>query len=265
MPLIRATLFFEQEGYGWSEGYWLNGANPDLRSYGAVVDRLAQKRIWLSGGNTRLRYSRWSEEGVFRDSFGATYPGLGLRGDPAQESDEPNTALLTRFRDPTGRHLKNLYLRGVWDLVVKEGGVYTPTPAYTARFDDFRAQLIQDLWGWRGSTSKIQALITNVAQDASGTVTITTGSNVFAGPFPQLAQVRVAEVLGSTEINGVLVGRANSATTFQTKNRISIFPYLSGGRLTFNVYGHILIDIALVSRVANRKVGRPSYKSVGRR
>lgn len=265
MPKIRATLFFSQKGYGWTETGWFDGASTDLNTYFGKIDALAQKRIKLCGNNTFLPYLRWSQEGVFRDVALWAYPGSGLQGGTGKDSDAPTTALLLNLRNSTATRRKNVYLRGVWDEGVIAGGVYSPTPAYVALMNDYIAQLVADGWGWLGVNTTTLQNISGVTQQPSGLVQLTFAGNLFPGPFPAQFTVNISGVQGAAQVNGVQRVIASSATICETKNRISIFPWTAGGRGRLNTQDLITIAGGTVRRVVERKAGRPSYLSRGRR
>lgn len=265
MPLIRATWFFQQLEYGWTETLWIDGASLDAVPVQQAVDRYAQKRIKLSGAQTRLKYYRISLEGVFRDARGFTYPGGGLAGMTGKASDAPQVALLTYFRTLAGGSTRLQYLRGIWDEIVFEGGTYTPGADFISRFDDWRAQVFNDAWGWYGVTARQQANVTAVVQDPAGTVSVTLDGNIFAGPPFVGTTVRIAGVLGATQINGQQIITPTAANAFKTRRRISIFPWTTGGRVTNVTKGLIPVQVIAPFRIVERKVGRPSYLSRGRR
>lgn len=265
MAIIKVTWFFEQNGYGWTESFWRNGANVNDPTIAPAADLYATKRIRCSGRETYLRYVRWSEEGVFRDSFGRTYSGYGLQGDSTRVSDEPNTALLMRWRDAAGTRVKQQFLRGVWDSVVDNGGNYTPTAAFTAAINSYIAEVTNGSWGWYGKFNNIVSPILSVTQDASGLVNIVLTNNVFPGPFPQSTMVRIRGVQGATQINGQHLIKATDATHAMTQRRIAIFPYTALGQLTYQTKQLIVTTIGAPQRIVNRKVGGVFYHSRGRR
>jgi hypothetical protein len=258
-------MFFAQRTYGWSESAWFNGISNDLNSYFGQIDALAQKRIKLCGITTTLPFVRWSQEGVFRDVALWGYPGGGLPGTAAKDSDAPSTALLLALRNGLATRHRNIYLRGIWDEGVVTGGVYTPSVAYVALMNDYLAQLVAGGWGWLGNNTTTESILTNVVQNVNGTVDLTAAAAVLPGPFPQEATIRVSGVLGASQVNGVQIVRASSATQFNTKKRISIFPYQAGGKARYSTKDLILIAGGTVRRVVERKPGRPSYQSRGRR
>lgn len=265
MAIVRATLFFEQLGRGWTESYWRDSGSASLADQFAIVDVLAAKRIKCSGVQTFLRYARVSAEGVFRDAAVRTYTGAGLPGLSSENSDVPTTCLLVRCRNATFTKLKFVYLRGIWDSIVTAGGTFIPGASFTAYFNDFAAALVQGAWGWLGADVTTKVNIANVVQELNGTVTITAAANVFPGPpFPRTT-VRIAGVQGAVAINGPQIVQATAATICHTTKRIPIFPYTTGGTLAYQTKALIPITQATPDRIAERKVGNVSYVSRGRR
>lgn len=265
MPLIRATWFFQQQGYGWTENLWLNGTDSDLNSYTGKVNDYAVKRAVLSGNETFIIGARWSVENVFRDALGLDFPGSGLQGKTTQESDSPDTALLVHMRNTGGTKRRNHFLRGVWDSVVKTGGLYTPTAAWTGYLNAWKAEISQKGWGWLTRGNRVQQNVTAVIQTAGGQVDVTTAGVLFPLPLPSSANVSISGVSGAFQINGPQIVVPTQQDRFLTRNRIAIFLYNSGGRVTYTTPVFQGIDEAGVSRVVERKVGRPSGKSPGRR
>lgn len=268
MPIVRCNFFFQQQGYGWTETYWTTGTDTDIRQYFDKADTLAKKRAILSGKETFLEAVRLSAEGVFRDATGVTYPGDGLKGKADQISDAPATALLIGMKNAAATKARNIFLRGVWDACVDEGGRFKPTDAYTGYLNQFFAELTQAApqtgWGWLGAVTRVPGNVTTVTQDLSGTVLINLASDVFPGPFPQDTSVRISGVLGATQINGQQIVRATAPRVCSTRRRISIFPYTTGGKLTYNAKDYIPAFVCSPKRIVERKPGRPSYRSAGR-
>lgn len=262
MPTIQGTLFFEQEGYGWTESLYKLGTDSDLRTYLPGLYTLATKRAKLSGTQTAIRHTRVSTVGVFRDVGGEN---VNLVGDGSHESDTPATALLIFMNDVTSLKHKFLFMRGIWDSVVKIGGLYQPTTAYIANFNAWAAEVRAGGWGWNGAATKIEQLVTNVVQNVDKTVTVTLGAELFPVPRPDFATVRISGVQGAVQLNGSQVVRVNDGTHFTTKFPIAMFPWTVGGKVTYTVKGFVAAFGVGVERITERKPGRPSYKSVGRR
>lgn len=264
MAIIRCTLFFEQGKYGWTESYWTNAASltdPAMQARGL---QLAQKRIKVSGAHTTLPYMRYSVEGVFRDAFFNVLPSNGLVGTINKISDAPSTALLCTQKTADNSKSRNIYLRGIWDDVVHNGGEYVPAPDFSAAFDDYRTRLIADAWGWLGVASKDVGNAATVVQNLNGTVTVTTVENMFDAPHPRNGRVSISGMQGSTQLNGQQRVRITAANSFTTRDRIAIFDYLTGGTITEVTLGFQQISQVNLSRVVRRKAGRPSFVSAGR-
>jgi hypothetical protein len=265
MPNIRLTMFFEQAGQGFTESYWTTGTDPDVRSYRTAADFLANKRIKVSGEQTRLTNIRLNVEGVFRDLVGGTYPGGGLQGTIGKPSDFVDTALMMRGASADSKFRRSNYVRGIWDEVVTTGGDYVPNADFLAVLGPFVSALINRGWGWLGRTTRLFAPIATVTQDVSGAVNFTLGADLFPGPFPQRVGVRISGVLGAYQLNGPQVVVATSARIASTAGRTSIFPYTTGGRVLLTTSAFIPFDSVTARRIVERKAGRPSYKSAGRR
>jgi hypothetical protein len=262
MPTIQGTIFFEQEGYGWTESLYKVGTDTDLRTYLPGLYTLATKRIKLSGAQTQIKHTRVSSVGIFRDVDGEN---LNLVGDGSHESDTPATALLIFMNDVTSLKHKFMFMRGIWDSVVKIGGLYQPTVAYSANFAAWRVEVVAGTWGWLGTATKIEQLVTNVVQNVDKTVTVTLAAELFPVPRPDFASVRISGVQGAVQLNGQQIVRVNSGTQFTTKFPVAMFPWTVGGKVTYNLKGFVAASGIGVERVTERKPGRPSYKSVGRR
>jgi hypothetical protein len=265
MPTIRVNFFFQQQGYGWTDTQWTQGTDTDIRAYFAKANALAAKRIACSGAQTFLTAVRISAEGIFRDATGTFYPGDGLQGTATQISDAPATALLIGMKDVTATKARNVFLRGVWDSCVDEGGKFIPTAAYTAKLNAYFAELTQQNWGWLGATSRNVANVMTATQDPSGVVLVSVNADLFVAPFPVLGSVRISGVLGATQLNGQQIISGSAARNFSTRRRISIFPYTTGGKVTFNTKAFIPVLVCATKRIVERKPGRPSYLSAGRR
>jgi hypothetical protein len=265
MALIRATFFFKQLDYGWTESYWTNADSVSAQDLLQKSDKLAGKRAKMLGADGRLTYVRHSAEGVFRDASYNSYPGGGLAGDSTAASDAPTVALLLYQSDATRSFHRNTYLRGNHDNVVFSGGLYTPSAAFIATVNDYKAALFADGWGWLAATNRQQAYVQNCQQDPGGTVSITLASDLFAAPFGTRLKVSISGVKGAANVNGPQVVQTITARSCVTVNRIPILPYTSGGKVSMTQREFKAIAAAAITRVASRGTGRPSFLSAGRR
>ena len=147
---------------------------------------------------------------------------------------------------------------------MKVGGLYSPVVPFVGYFDDWCAKLIADTWGWLSVVNRQCAGVLTAVQDPGGTVTVTVDNDLFVGPFPVNGSVHLGRE-GAYQLNGEQLIRANSARSFTTRNRVSIFTYDAGGSVLVTEKAFKAIGALSISRVVERKVGRPSYLSRGRR
>lgn len=265
MPILKVTFMFRQRGTGWSESWYKSVPGTDLQTaYDALP--LATKRVAISGTQTFLEGIRYSFTDIDRDSI-LHLTGTSLQGGPpTQESDAPTTALLLRCSAIGFVARKFAYLRGIWDSVVKEGGVYQPTPAYEPRMASLIAALIADEMGWIGQGTKTKANISGMVLNANGTVTITFSADLFgAGPTYADRLVRISGVACGTFPNGSVIMRPSATNSATTVKRIRALPWMTGGRGSVAPPLFRRIFAAGVSRVVERKTGRVFFVSRGRR
>jgi hypothetical protein len=102
-------------------------------------------------------------------------------------------------------------------------------------------------------------------QNADKTWTITTLADLFPDPWPLETSVRITGIQGATQLNGIHIVKPTSKTVFTTKFPIAAFPYTLGGIVTYATKGIVKTTSIQASRVTERKPGRPSYLSPGRR
>ena len=67
MATIRATFFFTQQGYGWTESYWTTANTINEASLLAKGDRLGNARIKMCGAEC-VDLRSLQREGIFRDA-----------------------------------------------------------------------------------------------------------------------------------------------------------------------------------------------------
>lgn len=262
MPVLKCTLFFKQQGPGWTETYYKTISDADLASFLPIATTLAQKRILCSGAQTQLYCIRLSREGVFRD----VYPRfVSMFGTTAKDSDAATTCVDFLFQNAARTKSKYTYARGVWDEAITVGGVFTPSPSYVAILNAWYAELAAQEWGWMGVTDPVESFITNVVANENKTVAVTMATPLFPEPLANYAQVRISGVGGAIQLNGQFVVKVKSTTTFDTKYPLAIFPYTVGGKVRFSTKVCVPIVHAIATKVGERKVGKPSYQSPGRR
>jgi len=266
LPVAKVTFSFAQGVMGWTENYFLASPSTDLKAEMALADTLAAKRIQLSGVQTTIPYIKVSNEAILRDVLvqGTDYAGTAIK-----DSDSPDVAILTYRTATTPAVSAPLYLRGIWDeLIVRGGEINRTNTAWIAVYNGWMRQLIRDRWGFlaKDSTASQKSEIANVVQQGDGTVRITATNGIFVGLDPtKKLKCFVSGVQGAVGINGPNVYKIISGAVVQTVDRLSIFPYTTGGYISFTQPTFYPISDTRIERVVERKAGRPLYVSRGRR
>lgn len=267
LNVTKCTFAFLQGAQGWTENYYLNGASSSLQPELTRAQTLAQKRVLCSGTQTIITHVKVSNDMVSRDVLvgDASYPG-----DPGQDSDAPDTALLMYRYGPDNAVRSQLFMRGIWDDVILAGGEFDfGNPGWTTRFNAFVAELTRSpAFGFLGripASSKKSAIAT-ITPTGDGRLDIVTTDNIFNGiPVGTKLKTFVSGCTGSLSVNGQQIVTAAAATRVTTLRRIPIFPYTGGGSISYTVPEFKAITRVLIERVVERKVGRPLFQSAGRR
>lgn len=262
----KVTLIFEQGGYGWTESYFLPAPSSDLQAEFAKGVTLASKRIKLCGKQTTLPFVKVSNEDVKRDVL---VSGANFQGKLTEDSDAPDTALLCNRFGSTPAVRSPIFLRGVWDSIIVTGGQFDQTNAqFVTVFNSWRSYLIGNGWGFLARDPAISGTsgVATVTSNGNGTVTVTTEDGIFVGlPTGSKIKAFIAGVQGAASINGQSVWTVNSGASITSVNRIPMFPYTTGGQVTYRGLKFYAITAISPVRIAERKVGRPLFHSVGRR
>lgn len=266
----KCTILFQQNSYGWSENHFLPEPSSNLTFEMAKLQTLASKRIALSGKQTYISYLKVSNETIQRDVLvkylGGPTSGA-LVGRSTVDSDVPTTAVLVKRNNTLLSKSAILYVRGIWDDVIIDGGaVRTDSAEWTSAFNGWKAELLTG-WGFLGKDTATppRAAVLNVISNVNGFVTITTTANVFdAGQVGKNTKIFLSGIQGAAAINGTQIVTVNSLTSCTTVKRIPIFAYIGGGFLTNYLPKFYSNFDVLSTRVVERKAGRPSYQSRGR-
>lgn len=277
MPgIYKATAWFELNGKGWSESYYRNSeAISDLAAL-ADFDRtvagggsgLWTKRAGCLGKEATLVAQETSFITTLGDSV-LNYIPIG--GNSAFSADAPTVALLCRCGDLLNVRKKNIFLRGIADEAVIEGGKLsagTP-PAFEAAINNFRDALITFNYGWLGRT-------TNQNFDVE-TYSTVVGTNqvlveVKVGPLPAADQFNLIRLVGKnfgvgkpSILNGAQVYFRIDDTHVKTKKPTAVFPFPGDGpQLIYKPLDIQLIKNVRFQKIVERKVGKPSHLPRGR-
>lgn len=268
LNVAKVTFSFIQNVYGWTESYFLDNPSADLQAELAKGEALAAKRAAMLGAQGTIQAVKVSNEQVARDVIvGASSYG----GNGAKPSDAPDTAVLIKRFGPTPVAQAPLYLRGIWDEVVKEGGVFDfSNGPFLAAYNAWKALLVSTPLGWgflaKDPAGSDESPVVTVSQNTNGTVSISCTDNIFnAFATGDEVKIFVSGVTGAAAINGSNIAAVTLPNAVTTIKRIPIFPYLSGGKISFTTPKFYKIANTQINRVVERKAGRPLYVSVGRR
>jgi Lipase (class 3) len=273
----KITFFYFEKGTGqgfsesWYQDVPFSGVTEvSIKSY--LIARMA-----LSGKDTLCEYVRVSDTVTPRlvtvygaewtDKNGVYQGSYPPHVTPKQASDIQTTALLCRFSN-NGRQ-KNLYLRGIPDVVVDNGGQYAPQADFNALFDTFKNVVIRNQWGWRYRTQKLgfPVQIVNCDQLAgSGQAQFTFLNNVWTTESNLVPiQITIRGVRSAPQINGVLTGYPNAVNQFTSKGRLAVGLYAGPDGIA-RAYTSAVIQAldGQVLRPNERAAGRPFGLSRGR-
>jgi hypothetical protein len=277
MPgIYKATAWFECNGLGWSEAYYRDsGLVSDLAAL-ADFDRVGAggagglwvKRAGCCGREVTLVAQETSFISVRGDSV-LNYIPIG--GNSAFSADAPTVALLVSCGNLDNTRRKNVFMRGIADNVVVNGGRFAAgtEPAFEAAINNFKNTLISDGYGWLGRQAP-QIFDVTAWADVPATHQILLTVDV--GPLPPADTFGLVRLVGKlmnprgrSVLDGVQVYIRVSDTEVKTKKPTAVFPFPGPGpKLIFKPTD--LIDIASVrfQKIVERKVGKASHLPRGR-
>jgi len=266
----KCTILFQQGTYGWSENHFLSPPTSTLQFEMSKLRTLAQKRIACCGKQTYIEYLKCSNELNKRDVLVAYLGGENagaFQGRSTVDSENASTAILIKRNADLLSKNAPLYMRGIWDDVIYEGGqVRRDSPEWTAAYNSWKAELLTG-WGFvaKDPATPARAPVVSVNSNVNGFVLIASAAPVFDGSqVGKNTRVFISGVQGASSINGTQIVTVLSVTTCSTVKRIPIFAYIGGGFITNFLPKWFANNSILQTRVVERKAGRPSYQSRGR-
>lgn len=268
MPL-KVTFFFTQKTYGWSESFYANREDIGLAPVPNAVS-MAKARAAMLGNEGRVSYVRFATTGaqphqVHIERLG-TWADGGIVGRETQPSDHPDTALLLRFQNAAQTRHKLLYCRGQPDELVEAGGLYSPKAYWGAAGAEWLRWIKINEFGWFSRGARTRGNISAIDVQPSGQIRYTMAAPFFLdGLVGANLQVNVKSVRGATNVNGTQIVTVISTTIAESLRPIPTFPYSGGGTMSYYAAAFNLIDTFKTVRAVERKAGRPSYQSPGRR
>lgn len=277
MPtLYKNTAIFQGPQKGWTEIYYMDadlvlppagGGNPNNRDNLEAVEgvflALLVKRTPLLGEQCSIKAVRTARL-LQRNRARLTY--TNLPGFTGANSDNLNTSLVATCQNDLNDRQKQIHMRGIWDDVDVRAGVFDPAPAgWVNKWNSFAAALIQGPWGWYGFSSSTTADLLDYAQTVDGYVSFSLAANLFAGvPVGSNVQVRLSGVNTTSELNGQLLVTVDGPAACHSTKRISVFPYVGGGKMRYGPKGFIKIATVRPQKIGERRSGSPLLELRGR-
>lgn len=160
MPQMRATFFFEDNKYGWSESVWVAGGPQGYEIVGDAAKNLLTLRLQMLGNTTLALYIRISDDLLQRDAY-VIAPGVGpnqLGGvlAPAQAALQPYYTVMSRWDTPDFRTHGINFLGGIpFDVVPNPFNAALLKPAWLKAFNNWANVIIAGdaltgvKWGFR--------------------------------------------------------------------------------------------------------------------
>lgn len=283
MPnMPRATMFFSDGKYGWSESHYDPVDGDSLQVVLTKAIELATARSLLLGAGPTLDYIRVSYDSVWRDSLVA--PGIQPYGPPPNYYNK-------KFPPPDGNSdvaysvfqamglsgtlfRKPIYLSGVPDVVITDPQSNPINPDWRKAFNAYRAILIAT-WGFkvidRDPTSNppktIQAI--SYANPPGLTTLNVPGHGLLTGDKVRVYGVKQAP--NTNKLNGVwfvtvpVVGGNPDVNNIQLNGYGTLDPkWLGGGQIQKQIYAVKPYTDVFIKRETHRKRGRPFDSPRGR-
>lgn len=274
MATLKITLFFEGRGKGWTESYWRPGAGGDHDAQLAVTRSLCALRAQLLGRECRIKAYRISTEGTGPDALlkyeefkpKGDLDNAGMEKEFTITSAQPDVGLLVRCSNLGYTKHKFVFLRGIWDVVEDEHGLYKPNNKWKAAFQKYKDQIEVGDWGWFGVATKTKERLVSAVRDAKDQVTFTFVGNVFPlNLVGKRTRVRISGVNnGKSSLNRTHVVEVISQTSAKTEFTTAVGNLIVGG------FGaHQLLDFVDIKNVEDQKIitrecGAPLLESPGR-
>lgn len=259
MTAIRATFFFEQGKYGWSES--LHNTSSGLQNVMDQAVALAAKRVKMLPEFCQLSYIRVSDDEQERDTIvrNVTPPNFDAA---VSASASAFTACLLRLEaSPTRRRL--MYMR---PAALSEGANSDPViddPSWLIGFTAWAALVSSAPWAVKyteasGAKVPINQLSQNIDLlnvGVSSTAGFTAGDRVYIGKLPA-----GKSAMGYYKVRNVIDATSMYVQSYRGPN----IDVGAGGYIQKRVTGLAAIQTVIKLRVTSRKTGRPFDSPHGR-
>lgn len=281
MAVVRCTAFFrDDDGHGWSEQHDINGGDPP--SLQPLLNNFRQLmltwRVPLLGGDAfyigcRVSYKTTNNQNAVLNKL----EDLAVRGTTAVstisiETDAPEVAVIARFQNSTSTASSSVFLRGVWDQVVRAGQLNFGGVAGTqfkSFLDGYVAALIAGQYGWqgRGANNFNAGTMIEYTENPSGTVSFVllprVGSTALLAN--QQYSVRFSRINNSKSIlNTTFVVSADTPTSVTTLKMVATSEFQTRGSYSVNLKNFIPYGLIAYYKLGRRATGRPFGVGRGR-
>jgi len=253
---FRVSYFFQQRAAltgGWSENFWSNETQLEVAKTRAA--ELAPLLSELHGHTSFITNYRVSTVAGFRQVFiKRTDATENIHTGASAVSDYPTNALLLKLSAAPDYKI-SMWVKGIWDLVVTEGGFFNPTATYIKHRDKFFAVLTNAAKGWAMRVQDHNQLFKVVqAITQAGIVTVN------AHGYDPNDLVRITRARGLTQANGlwrVTVVDGNNFSLQGWDPPSPATPYRGFGFVRKRVLIYPSINGCEFDRATKHNVGRP--------
>lgn len=267
MALYMATAFFQQEGYGWTESYFRD--SQEVTDLAALAD-FDRNNIWnlravALAKQASIRAQRASFVTVKGDSV---LNNIRIAGNDTWESEDANTAVLVRLGNIDNTKRKNVFMRGVPDDMVVNGGRVGNATGWKNAADAFFNKIIELSYGWLGIQTRIDIPVTGYTVNAQQKVVITLDDTpVLAGAVPSKMVLQGVNMgVGQPSVlngNHPYIKTGTAEVTTAKKTAVFPFPGL-GGFLRTLTKDLVLAKNVRYQKIDTRKAGKISGLQAGR-
>jgi len=271
MSIYKGQYILEGKGRGWTETWYWEASAGTLDLQGTRFEATVATRRLLLGREYGFKGYRISEElngafePVLNDSWLRRYEALGYQSESGWEQD---LALVLKCQNAGRTQRRNVYMRGAWDNIEGDGGVYfADWGTWQTKLSAWAAKMFELGVGWVHRTPSVSQNIVSAVQNDDNRVTITTAAPLFTLPVggykPIRINVRTAGI--KSVLSGIQIVLPSTTTVAQTVKPLAIFPQATVGwqANTFSVSFTLaaFIEAAFITR---RPPGAPLLESLGR-
>jgi len=264
MALKKTTWFWvDGRNNGWSNSLYSDFGSTTLGTPARAL-LLASLMCKMMGEGTRCTFIRESFDAIKGDGSLYEVPSTALyAGATGKPMEAAPSCVLIYLGNSGWTRKKAFYQHAIWDTRITGGALAMPAGYATLQTDWYNE--LKTGWGWKGVTGTTTKAITAVAADAGNTVKITTGADIFPGPFDgRRVQVRVSGINSIPKMRSPLVVRPLDERNAVTLRQFAL-PTLAAGQLSLATYGFFPAAEVTAERAASHKVGRPFRPQAGGR